>query len=398
MFACYFMGGLDFRGIFASLFWLSLAHVFLFMSCSFAAMTRGLSKSRTLVLLAYGIGMLYFVFGGIAMIGYFVLDNNIDELIDFSGDDFIGLFFLALAYLVAFFAMFYSCCHLMCPETDTRESHLRVFGSLGWLGLLMAIAADAEFFSGNEFASFTFLAFFFYWGFGMMFWVNREDIPVIWRNRYQKNSRFTRALAWLFEPGRRGATRNMVAMGLMNAAVCALGALFFNWWAPGPYHRGASDDQVLAFALMPFTAFYFLIVGDWLARRIAPLAKTPATRRAGAGAFWAFLGITFLVAMVISDPNFDVDNDPLAQRAGLVLTPILTWTLYSYSIGFSALEFIVFAGLQIVFVFFYLGSDYRRLGRQMKANISERRELVEEPAAEEPAPSSDKKPAAPSAS
>jgi hypothetical protein len=326
MLSSYFMGGLDFLSIFAVLGCVTLAHLYYYMICSLAAMARGLSKSRTLILVGYGLGVLFFGFMGIGGISEYAFDNSGRELLEIKGLQWVGFSFYTLAYILTYFGMFYISCQLMCPETDTREHVLRGLATIGWLALLgvymaMEISGDSSF---GEWLAVYWLCFL---AFGLVFWINREDMPIIVRNQWRGYKGWQRATLWLLEPGRRGAARHMVI--LWAVAIIAL----LCWEILGLQ----SSKRLYSYAtysawkavLLPITIMYFLVISDWLARQVRVIGAKPATRRVAVGAAWALIALAMILGLTFAQGgNLDPTQDPMIHGAGIFLTPMLT--LYAF--------------------------------------------------------------------
>lgn len=369
MFSSYFMRGLDFRIIFAAIAVDAILNVQYFAGCVLIGMSRAYAKHKFLLMaltVGLGIGMIIYAF---VLFGFllspFALSDPFDlfALAGFDSEIFSVATFAATAtHLLALVLAFYWSCHVVCPETDSREHMLKLL-----LFLLFIVATFlSQLVEHREgFMALTYILWYLFLGYGWFFWVNREDVPIIPRNHLERSAPWKRALLRLFEPGRRGSARGLVLMAIGSATIVMtyqftelpdMAGLRNRASASSWTHLTQVDEKSIAMALgLPALGLFLLVAWDAALGMFRPLQRNYALRRSAILLTWGMIAVVaiFLIAIVFSR-NTGLDQHPVTIVLGLFATPILTpWALdpvFNSNIGTYLTLTLGLAGLAIMYM------------------------------------------------
>jgi hypothetical protein len=336
MFASYFMRGLDFRAIYQVLAVLILLHVQYLMAMTLAGMTRAQKRYKVgVILLALG-GSLFLMFYGLTAI-FWVLENPLSSpaggvlmalSLGMSGfgvatwDVVTGL---AAFHLFCFLIMFYWSCHVACSETDSRE-HILKFLLLFFYIFINYLILLFEF--PELYLGFYYFFWYCFLGYGLLFWINREDVPIIVRNKAERGWLPTRLALRLFEPGRLGTARCLFLMAVAAFVAPLARAIFVSLPAPSSrVFSSYTEEQVIAITLtLPGLGLFLLAIADTALGTLRAQRINPPLRRATTLLAWGFIAtLTAVFATVFSGSSGGGFGDhPLVATLGLTATPFLT--------------------------------------------------------------------------
>src|SRR5690606_30864003 len=104
------------------------------------------------------------------------------------------------------------------------------------------------------------LAWLIFLGYGVVFWINREDTPIIYRNRLAGLQGWRAAALRFLRPGRASACWNLWAMALVHAL--AFVSLLPSLNAVQPRWFRIAPGSVFVAAALPLAGLFMLATGD----------------------------------------------------------------------------------------------------------------------------------------
>jgi hypothetical protein len=249
-------------------------------------------------------------------------------------DEIIGVL---LMHSFVFLIMFYWACNVACSETDSRE-HVLKFLLMALYGLSVAFM---QFIPWTEPYNFlVFVLWYFFLGFGLLFWVNREDVPLMARNRQKKASALVQPVFAFFEPGRLGAAKSLLVMALIGSGLPALawimgvgpGNRFGRYTAFGGSGSSGPDELTMSIAIaLPILGLFLLALADAILSWIESQRRNYALRRSTTLLAWGFIAtISSILVTLFLNPASGFDSHPLIITLGLCVTPFLTpWAIFN---------------------------------------------------------------------
>jgi len=313
MFSAYFLGGIDFLVIIlTALFMFLMALPYFLLVIVLGSMVR-YKKIRTLAVLAYAfLTFIMIAYGGTMIFG---LSQAGSLTILSMGGAFKGMFFSGgrgflwlgmgwIGYLEIALLLFFCCCHMLCYETDSRESRIK-----GMLFIIFVTALILPLvFSGSlipvgfPLEMTTFWIFNIFLVIQLFFFVNRIHPPRVVEYKASRYGLLRRVIHWFLRPGLVGTARLLILMIGLSIA------FFIIYDSTGNYLTYGSRklEPPARFIGLVVQSFYFVCLLDLMLRWISG-KLTYANRRALIVAIWIG-GLVVSIFLLVSGGLYNFED------------------------------------------------------------------------------------------
>lgn len=317
MFFAYILGGLDFIEMLVGVLVAALLAVPLYLFSLASALTARLKQVTLLVKMASGFfvvmvvfSMLTSLFSNKSVMQYFVqaFTELIKRMIDGSFEDLIYFVCILAVYAELCFLLFYLGCDNISRENDSRETPVKVFGSLliiSWLSIFVAGSAAGVSASTMQAASAALPAFVAIMALGLRSFYSSPRLPIIVAKRHEKSRGPVRWLFPIFKPGIEGACRTILLLTIISVVLHS-------------YVFGAS-----VYTALLFQAPWFLVFPHILYASTNDIRANYPAQRTLAVAAWVVLGAIILIVMAWTRVNlFTSDASPFLTLTSALLSPL----------------------------------------------------------------------------